>query len=307
MMATVRDLFGEAAHTGFCYWATDPCDNPDYPKFINDYYRITGYLPQTTTAAPLKNIALTREILALFKQYHCVTNRFSVTTLRQLNLIHQTFTPRELLGVELVAQNKESLSLKAMAGRAIERKKRLQEAGRNDEISKLKGDHATIACVSGFLVSMLKQTVQLVSPTRSCEQWPLGYRIYDEQRFNSGEEFKAILQDMIKRFMPESVPEESILSFRKDLTYIAPEDGKTSTFKLKSPYIEHNCNGMPFMAHLGALIAEGNHSAEEIVRQLAPSDAQTPFVNDALQHLYVKGLLNDDPAYNGIATQRQAA
>ena len=307
MVATVRDLFGEAAHTGFCYWATDPCDNPDYPKFINDYYRITGYLPQTTTAAPLKNIALTREILALFKQYHCVTNRFSVTTLRQLNLIHQTFTPRELLGVELVAQNKESLSLKAMAGRAIERKKRLQEAGRNDEISKLKGDHATIACVSGFLVSMLKQTVQLVSPTRSCEQWPLGYRIYDEQRFNSGEEFKAILQDMIKRFMPESVPEESILSFRKDLTYIAPEDGKTSTFKLKSPYIEHNCNGMPFMAHLGALIAEGNHSAEEIVRQLAPSDAQTPFVNDALQHLYVKGLLNDDPAYNGIATQRQAA
>ncbi len=307
MVETVRDLFGEAAHTGFCYWATDPCDNPDYPKFIHDYYQITGYLPQTTTAAPLKNIALTRKILELFKQHHCVTNRFSVTTLRQLNLIHQTFTPRELLGVELVAQNKESLSLKAMAGRVIERKKRLQEAGRNDEISKLKGDHATIACVSGFLTSMMKQTVQLVSPTRSCDQWPLGYRIYDEQRFNTGEEFKAILQDMIERFMPESVPGESILSFRKDLTFIPAADGACNFFQLKSPYIEHKCNGLPFMARLGELVSTGQHSAVEVVNQLVLSGQSIRSVNEALQHLYVKGLLNDDPAYNGIATQRQVA
>jgi radical SAM family RiPP maturation amino acid epimerase len=307
ILGSVSELFGEAAHTGFCYWATDPSDNPDYPKFINDYYQITGYLPQTTTAAPLKNVALTREIMALFNQYRCVTNRFSVTTLRQLNLIHQTFTPRELLGVELVTQNKESLNLKAMAGRAIERKKRLQAAGRNDEISKLKGDHATIACVSGFLVSMMKQNIQLVSPCRSCEQWPLGYRIYDERHFDTGEEFRAILQDMIEQFMPESVPDESILSFRKDLNYIAPEDGRTNTFKLKSPYVEHNCNGMPFMARLGELIAGGRLSAKEIIKQLAPSDAQANLVSSALQHFFVKGLLNDDPAYDGIATQRKLA
>jgi len=230
-----------------------------------------------------------------------------VTTLRQLNLIHQTFTPRELLGVELVAQNKESLSLKAMAGRAIERKKRLQEAGRNDEISKLKGDHATIACVSGFLTSMMKQTVQLVSPTRSCEKWPLGYRIYDEQRFSNGEEFKAILQDMIERFMPESVPSESILSFRKDLTYLPPADGASNFFQLKSPYVEHKCNGMPFMARLGELISTGHYSAAEVANQLVLSGQSLSSINEALQHLYVKGLLNDDPAYNGIATQRQAA
>ena len=112
---------------------------------------------------------------------------------------------------------------------------------------------------------------------------------------------------MIEQFMPESVPHESILSFRKDLTFIAPEEGKTSTFKLKSPYIEHNFNGMPFMARLGELVSIGQHSAGDVVNQLVLSGQSIRSVNEALQHLYVKGLLNDDPAYNGIATRRQAA
>ena len=50
------DLFGTAAQTGFCYWATDPADNPDYPRFIEDYHAATGNLPQTTTAAPLRDL-----------------------------------------------------------------------------------------------------------------------------------------------------------------------------------------------------------------------------------------------------------
>jgi len=45
MITEVRALFGSAATTGFCYWATDPCDNPDYDRYIEDFYHITGSLP----------------------------------------------------------------------------------------------------------------------------------------------------------------------------------------------------------------------------------------------------------------------
>ena len=100
------DLFGTGAQTGFCYWATDPTDNPDYPRFLADYHAATGNLPQTTTAAPLKNLAFTREILRLSDQHRCVINRFSILTLRILDAVHAAFSAEELMGVELVLQNR---------------------------------------------------------------------------------------------------------------------------------------------------------------------------------------------------------
>jgi len=169
-----RPEISTAARSGFCYWASDPADNPDYPRFIEDYALITGALPQTTTAAPLRDLGFTREVLALQSRYPGVGSRFSILSLKMLDDVHAAFSALELIQVGLVLQNRGALVGRAAAGRALARRERLSAAGRRDDISPVDSDQATIACVSGFLVGMVARTVKLVSPTRACERWPLG-------------------------------------------------------------------------------------------------------------------------------------
>ncbi len=140
------DFLGAGAGAGFCYWASDPSDNPDYPDFILDFHKATGSIARTTTVVPLKNIGLTRLAMSLYDQHRTVTNRFSVLNRKYLLRVHETFTADELLGVELVIQTPDSFGSKSLAGRAIE------NAGKKKE-KLISG--AAIACVSGFLVFLL--------------------------------------------------------------------------------------------------------------------------------------------------------
>jgi len=88
------ELFGTAAQAGFCYWATDPSDNPDYPRFLEDYYHATGSLPQTTTARPLRDLNFTRTLLRLTRRYRSLPNRFSILTLESLQCGPRDFQRR---------------------------------------------------------------------------------------------------------------------------------------------------------------------------------------------------------------------
>ncbi len=65
-------MFGlaEGAQHGFCYWATDPLDNPDYERFIDDYRDTMGQLPQTTTAVAMRDVTRTRALLACYGREH---------------------------------------------------------------------------------------------------------------------------------------------------------------------------------------------------------------------------------------------
>jgi radical SAM family RiPP maturation amino acid epimerase len=290
------DLFGQATQTGFCYWATDPSDNPDYDKFIYDHYEVTGALPQTTTAAPLKDIALTRRIMALFEKYRSVTNRFSVINLKMLERVHAAFTADELMGVELVLQNRESLTTKASAGRAAEYKTKQIEAGRSGKIAEIEMDHSTIACVSGFLVNMVNKTVRLVSPTRAGERWPLGYRVYAEEKFSTPEEFRAILVKMMDDWMPEHLHGSHVLSFRPDLAYHRYPDG----FELRSKGYTHAVRGLEFAGLLGDLIHKGDKTAGEICEIVVKAGGDIFVVTDALSQIYDIGVLDDDPKYGTI-------
>ncbi len=204
-------FFGAAAATGFCYWATDPCDNPDYPAFIDDFYHATGTVPQTTTAAPLKDVALTRRVLELSNTYRTTVNRFSVLNKKGVRRIHEAFTADELLGVELVLQNREATSLKANAGRA-----RLRAAGKSDELA---DDHTTLACVTGFLVKLPAGLVQLVTPCRSSDETPDGYYIHAERRFSDGATFAKALRDL-QEFMTLQIGMDDTLALRRDLKVV---------------------------------------------------------------------------------------
>lgn len=301
VLQVMVDLFGEAAQTGFCYWGTDPADNPDYPRFIEDHYHVTGVLPQTTTAAPLKNVVLTREVLGLQKKYPSIVNRFSITSLKLLDKVHAEFSADEVLEVELVPQNRESLMNKANAGRAAERKAKKLAQGRDDKGLNLSDEHSTIACVSGFLLNMMSRTVKLVSPTRASEKWPLGYRVYDEAHFDSPEEFRSALEGMIERFMPESVPATDRVAFREDLQFSREDDG----FILRHGANQYACTLYPFSARLGELIHEGRHTAGDILGQLVEEGANVFLIGDVLQRLFDLGVLNDDPKQGGIAPKRE--
>lgn len=301
ILKVMVDRFGEAAQTGFCYWATDPMDNPDYDKFIEDHYHVTGFLPQTTSAAPLKDVALTRRVMALFDKYRCVTNRFSIVNLKLFDKVQEEFTPDELMGVELVAQNREALMAKANAGRARERREKLRAAGKDDKIAEKDDDHATIACVSGFLINLPGRSVRMVSPTRGGERWELGYRVYDERRFETVEEFEAIIDEMHELHCVNELRPTDRLSFRPDLEYTAFDDG----FEVRNKTMIHTLRGLPYAAHLGRLVDEGDMTVAQIQAELIADGADVFMLSETLQGLLNQGIFDDDPKYGGIGPRPQ--
>ncbi|ACI58193.1 conserved hypothetical protein (plasmid) [Rhizobium leguminosarum bv. trifolii WSM2304] len=270
-------MFGSAARTGFCYWATDPMDNPDYDRFLFDYHQITGALPQTTTAAPLKDHALTKRVLELFKRYGRVTNRFSVLSTNHLNQIHTAFSPEELMGVELIQQGKEALIKKAFSGRARLRKE-------------LEGNHTTIACVSGFLVNMPQGRLRLVTPVPGSDRWPLGYRTVDERFFRTPDEFREGLQGIIDKHMLESLPPDLPIRFRRDLKY----EAGNRRFRLYSRYFEQGIEDDVAPISVGDLIAYGECTASELVGRAIADGASALGVADLLDRLYAAGLIEED-------------
>lgn len=311
VLQAMKDRFGTATQTGFCYWATDPMDNPDYDKFVADHHAVTGWLPQMTTAAPLKDVALTRRVMALFDRHPCVINRFSVLTPRTLQKIHETFTPDEMLAVELVIHTKQSLVSKTRAGRMRARKQKLEEQGRDTLLSERELDVGTIACVSGFLINMPEGTVRLVAPCRPSDRWPLGYRVYAEASFETADEFGAAIDDIVAHCMPVFPATDQPIALRSDIAYAPDGDG----FTLTNGVIKHRVGGFDFVPRLGALLAEGTLTSGAINGALIEDGADIFTVSAVMQDLFDLGLIEgpfelykaqQPPRYTLAATARAA-
>ncbi|NNH57349.1 radical SAM family RiPP maturation amino acid epimerase [Rhizobium laguerreae] len=288
VVGVASEMFGSAARTGFCYHATEPMDNPDYDRFLQDYYQITSALPQTTTAAPLKDQPLTRRVLDLFKRHRCVPNRFSVPNRDQLDQIHSAFSPEDLMGVELVLQGKDAGFPKAMAGRAREQKFRAEN--NNDAIAGSDSNHTTIACVSGFLVNMPRGEIRLVTPVPGSERWPLGYRIVEKRPFKTVDEFKEGIQRIIDDHMHESPLPNQLIRFRRDLKY---EAGKPH-FHLRSRNVHSTVADNVAPISLGDIIASGDHTAAQLVARAVTNGSNVLSVASWLDAIFVKGLIEED-------------
>lgn len=275
----IGDIIGPAAGYGFCYWATDPLDNPDYEKFCNDFHEILGYFPQTTTALPLKDVARTRALLRLSNEKGCWLNRFSILSLKQLDQVHREFTPQELAFVILVLLNKGSRELKKNAGRARERN------------TKREAVSGTIACVSGFLFNMVDRSVKLISPCPADDRWPLGYRIHDEGTFSDTSDLKILLEKMIAQNMPLTVRSHDLIRFRYDLSYESLLDG----FRLSTPFQTRQFRQVPYVRELGELIREGTRTAKEITLLLGLCGASQTSTLKGLNLMFKMGVLDDEP------------
>jgi hypothetical protein len=233
---------------------------------------------------------LTRRVLALFDKYRTVTNRFSVLTRKHLDKIHAAFTPEELIGVEMVMQSKESLTAKADAGRARERRAKLRDANMSDSIALVEIDHTTIACVSGFLISMPLRRIQLVTPVPGSERWPLGYRIVAERFFDSAESFRQGLEDIIEEHMEQGLQPDRPIRFRGDLVY-TKGDGQ---FTLRSRSREYTVRDKAASASIGDILARGTSSIEALMAEAIKSSDEIFTVANLLDQLHDAGLLEED-------------
>ena len=292
-LTALYEVIGSSAARGFCYWATDPLDNPDYERFCVDFHEILGRFPQTTTAQPLRDPARMRTLLALSRGRGCEVNRFSVLSKSILRKIFETYTARELLHVELVEQMDGSADGKAFAGRARERGEKFQKATSNpipDDTNT-----STIACVSGFLVRMPARTIELVSPCNADERWPLGYRVHDRRTFDGLESLRACLADMTAA-LPVTLAFDAGVALRRDLHLERTADG----FTLTSPFIRHTFNSAryPAMRELGETLAEGGTAGDIALAVERARGVDLHVTLHALNKLFGAGFFDDEPAFS---------
>ena len=298
-------VLGPAASSGFCYWATDPFDNPDYERFTSDFHAALGTFPPTTTALPLKNVGRTRAFLNLSRSSQCRLNRFSVLTLPMLNRIHREFSAEELAFVDLVLQNPGALVVTNFP-QAVPAAK--VHAGRMLSVTQKAGFQSapgTIACIVGFLINMVERTIQLVSPCIAGREWPLGYRVHDRQTFSDASELRSAIEQMIDEHMPLEVAPDSVLRFSPGLRYSTFIDGfrlSTSQYAVdfRSRWQFPTCCSY---LELGELIRRGDMTADQIRATLEHRGASREQIREFLNLLYERGVLDDSPKQYGEAPQ----
>lgn len=268
-LRVVLEFCGPAAAHSFLYWATDPLDNPDYEKFCLDFHAIFGQFPQTTTALALRDPERTRALLRLSAEHGGLLNRFSLLSKRQLQQVHEKFTPEELLRVELILQNKESLGALSAAGKALAR------------IDPSQAHATTIACVSGFLINMCEGRVRWVTPYPSGPQYPDGYRVEREAHFQTAAQLREVLADWCS--LPARLESSARPRWREDLTASL----ETDAFRLHDSQrgVRFDRNWHPQAPELAALV--GEKTVGEMALQLEAPAAETIL---ALQRLHQGGL-----------------
>lgn len=242
VLSFAKETVGDAAGQGTCYYATEPLDNPDYEKFTDAFFEVFGLVPQLTTAASMRKPERTRAYLfdALKKDRR--VHRFSVLSLDMLHKIYETFTPEELVCVELLPQFTEAPhNLFANAGRARE----------DDGLRREEGNGSTISCVSGFVVNMAERSIRLITPCGADEAHPTGEMHIAKKFFADLDDFKYVLVSMINRFMQTEIPKNQPLYLRPGISFEKTEKGieffRSEKFRLKffgaddlSPVLYHN-------------------------------------------------------------------
>ncbi|MDR0691004.1 MAG: radical SAM family RiPP maturation amino acid epimerase [Streptococcaceae bacterium] len=219
ILKVTKEEVGDAASVGACYFATEPLDDPDYEKFIADFYQIFQTFPQTTT---VKGVANIKRIKRLMKQLGVeelqkAKLRFSIVSLEQLKAIYQNYTKEELACVELLMNNKESIYPYSDSGRA----RSFHKDGKNFAT-------APSVCLIGFLVNLCGKTISLTTPRKPSKAYPLGMEIISSENFSTSEDYREVIRKMIKTYMPLKINKNHQLRFHSGISM--KSKGNTVTF-----------------------------------------------------------------------------
>lgn len=258
-----------------CYHATEPADNPGYPEFIKRFYEILGYVPQTTTAAPLRNNAWTKAVMELRKLSPVFFDRFSVHSPDDLAKVHKKFSPHELAKTPMVMLGQEALTQPVSSGKA-----------------RCSGTEAeTIECTCGFIVNMCSQTIEIVVPCVASGQNPNGYILLAREKFSSPKEFEDKLENLCDTHIPVSLPEQ--LQFRSHLSYRELADG----FVLGSPSRQYRLTGDHIYRKSGSILSEGGCSPCEFMGSMQASGYSPVRSLALLNRLFTSGVFKETYLY----------
>jgi radical SAM family RiPP maturation amino acid epimerase len=288
VLQAIHEVVGAAARWGFCYWATDPLDNPDYAEFCCDFAEVFGRFPQTTTAIAWKDPERTRSLLKLSREKGCELNRFSILTLSILRKIHAAFRPEELLQVELLPLNKEAGRPKAFSGRAREGKPPSGHTTLDPELA------STTSCVTGFLLNLVERSVRLITPCSASDRWPLGHWVVDQAVFRDGDDLSRHMRRMIAEHMPTYVKPERQVRLRGDLAWTPGGDGEAP--RISSRFIHHDVTHLPGLEAVAWQVAHRPGSAADLALALE-DEKGIPLANTMylLSQLQRRGLLDEEP------------
>lgn len=280
VLQVVREQIGEISSTGICYFATEPMDNPDYEKFLLDYYQILGDYPQTTTAVadrcPERIRDLIRQIGPRRMRYAAI--RFSVRTLPQFYRIMKEFSAEELKDIEVLTNNPESDSRYAVSGRTRENVKKYPA-------DKLSYVH-TISCVAGYKINMANKTVTFMEPERPSDRYPNGIREYECRQFDSAAELKSILHQMSKQWVMGDIPIERPLCWNSYITISREE----RVVYFTGDHIQCKLTGNLYFYESIKCI-EQHMTFEEICAKFHIGDLVAADLMDKLNLLYHRGYL----------------
>ena len=272
-------LIGDAVGGGAIYYDCEGLDNPDYEKLLADYFAEFGVVPQTTTAASTRNIERTRALLQYGNENYPHIDRFSVLSPAMRDQIFASFSPEELLLVELLPQFPEAPDC------------HLIEMGRNhaeeweDEVG------GTIACISGFVVNMQEKSVRLMTPFVSDKAHPTGEWILEKCSFTTADDLEETIRRMISQYMPERLE-------------LGGHCGASCGFRLEEKegkvWVHGHCVGIAMMdAAIGqetldqllAMLREREHTGYDILEAL-PEGADMALVILLLKSLWSHGLID---------------
>jgi hypothetical protein len=203
LIGRLQQKVGLRQAPGVLYFFTEPFDHPEYERYLAAAARIWGMVPQTTTAAWFRDEGRTRRLMKLTEELGMTYNRFSVNSKKRFQQCLDTYSPRELLNIQLVLNYPEAAGAPLYAsGRGRQMDNTIQ---------------GSVACVSGFLVNLPLRRIQLVSPTLELQRWPSGCRVLEEASIATLGDLELFLQHCHETRFNSVLHGRSPLVLRSDL------------------------------------------------------------------------------------------
>ena len=288
---------GDMIKLSLPYYRTEPHDNPHYIDFLKDFENETGAVICTATAV-CNDKKWIKKLIDYYQNREVGSKlrwpRLSILSLGILKYVHLSFSPMEIIDVELLIQVKDHPRDKVTGGRILKDNAGLRDS---DELLQVQNPfdmpiipQGSIACVSGFIINLVSQTIKIISPCYVSEKWPHGFRVFGQTTYKDASDFGDAIEALTVRYMHLSPPEDKIVKFRDDIVFNSTDDG----FILITACQRHRFKGRNINGPLGELINSGKFTYDELINELTGKYNVNGFIVSAvIQNLFEDGLMDE--------------
>lgn len=148
--------------------------------------------------------------------------------------------------------------------------------------------HGSIACVTGFLINIVEQTVQLIAPTHATDEFPVGYITFATARWHTPNDIAEAVADVVRRGRSMDL----LAHHRCALApYVIPEvDGSDVVFvgRLGTRIRVASLGSNHDVSNLVLLLRDGSFTRSSVEEHFAD---KTEWVTAAIDRLWLLGVL----------------